>query len=240
MKKLLLMTVALALLVALSTAAAYAVYPTNWWFAQDDALLDFSGTPGNPGGAGATYSVTAGTLAQYNDASSVLANFVITGNWTGLVTTPTEYVTTYASTMTITGINAYAGSNWTGTGNIVTRVKKTSIVSGNPLLPDTYLTSSLGLPVPTNGSGLQSEYRSIGYGDFVMTAATGNFASTVEFVAPWLGTYNWRYDFNGQGQPVKQHSNAQGQLVAVPEPMSILLGLMGLSSVAGFRKLRKQ
>jgi len=239
MKRLLLVTVALALLAVLSTTAAYAVYPTNWWFAQDDALLDFSATPGNPGGAGATFSVSAGTLAKYNDASSVLGNFTIAGTWASLVTTPTEYVTTYNSTITITGINGYAGSSWIGSGNIVTRVQKTSVVSGNPLLPDTYLTSSLGLPVPTNGSGLQNEYRSIGYGDFVASVATGNFAGITEFQAPWLGTYNWRYDFNANGLPVKQHSNAQGELNAVPEPMSILLGIMGLGSVAGFRKLRR-
>lgn len=240
MKRLLLLTVAFAMLAVLSTTAAYAVYPTNWWFAQDDALLDFSGTPGNPGGAGATFTVTAGTLAQYNDASSVLANFVISGNWAGVVSTPTEWVTTYSSTINITGINAYAGSIWTGTGNIVTRVQKTSVVSGNPLLPDTYLTSSLGLPVPTNGSGLQPEYRSFGYGNFSATAASGNFVGITDFVAPWLGTYNWRYDFDNAGLPIKQHSNAQGQLSAVPEPMSIMLGIMGLGSLAGFRKLQRK
>jgi len=47
----------------------------------------------------------------------------------------------------------------------------------------------------------------------------------------WDGSLNsWRWDF---GQ------NSAGLSAPVPEPMSIILGIMGLSSVAGLRKLRK-
>ena len=35
-------------------------------------------------------------------------------------------------------------------------------------------------------------------------------------------------------------SNAQASRVDVPEPMSIMLGIMGLGSIAGFRKLRRK
>ena len=48
--------------------------------------------------------------------------------------------------------------------------------------------------------------------------------------------YNWNADKQKWQWTAIEHSTS----AAVPEPMSIMLGIMGLGSIAGFRKLRRK
>lgn len=68
--------------------------------------------------------------------------------------------------------------------------------------------------------------------DFVMAYDTGELC----------GVGNWTYheEWSQAGVATITSDTPFRVNAAVPEPMSVLLGIMGLSSIAGFRKLRRK
>lgn len=67
-------------------------------------------------------------------------------------------------------------------------------------------------------------------------AADKSFIGAIDFYGPKGGDYWGGGDYSLYEGPALTYVEAS----AVPEPMSIMLGIMGLGSVAGFRKLRKK
>jgi len=216
----------LFLVVVLLVASVVSANAGQYYFAQDDFTLTF-GAQGQPGAAGGTFTAT-GYIKQWT-ANTAIAWFSLTGKTTaGAAPVGTQYLTTYdLSTLTI-----YAG--------LVKGNTTTTLWAGNGWL-NTLVNADASTFTPNIQPWYETQpvqYNSIGSADFMATSTSGTFTSP-EFVAQ-LGTYNWSYDNVTPALRTTQFGNTQGKLEAVPEPMSVMLGIMGLGSVAGFMKLRRK
>lgn len=222
MKKGLLAVLVIALLTAFSPGA----FAAEWWFAQDDFVLDFSNTPGNPGAPGTTFALS-GRIVNW-DTPGIVGWFSISGVGAGAQSVGTQWVTNYASTMNIFAPldNTMTGpAVWSGSGNLTTVVNK----DGSEFSESTAIRPSWETD--------PHSFKSVGDGQFV-ASLTSNDWDCVTLYVPWFGTYNWNY--LPPTQPyLKQTGNVQGALTCVPEPISVILGGLGLAAVGAFRRLRK-
>jgi hypothetical protein len=224
MKKLMMVLVVLGLL-AVSSPGAFAT--DNWWFAQDDFVLDFSATPNNPGAPGATIALT-GRIVNW-DAPGIVGWFQISGIGSGAQSVGSQWVTDYISNLDIFGPldNTMVGAPvWSGAGVVQTVVNQD------------------GSEFPASGAirpGWEtnpSSFKSVGTAEFVASYASCDWATCEILGVPWFGTYNWNYIPNTPPY-LKQTGNMQGALTCIPEPISVVLGALGLAAVGGFRRLRK-
>lgn len=211
----------------MAATSAFAI--ASFWFAQDNFTLKF-GQTGAPGSAGGVFTST-GNLKDWSVNSNV-AWFKLTGsNPVAAQLVGDKYYTDYVSTMTI-----YAGALgdttttlWTGAGGITTIINADGSKFAAPVRP-AYETQ----PV---------QYQGWGHGDFTATSTSTAFSNAL-FKIEWLGSYNWGYDnaVGGSYGPnsTYQNGNIQAKATAVPEPFTVVLGILGLSSVAGFRRLRRK
>lgn len=221
----------LVMLVAISVSASAAV--GGIYFAQDDFIMRWTSGLGSIG----TTIVADGDIAY--PTGSVLGTFDLTGTQNvAVLDLGWGYKTTYDATLTIKDISNTV--LWNGTGSVYTIVNKT----GGPWLPAYFDATGYDHPAGWNlGDGndvgpYAENFRSIGAGSFDVKVS-GTWSDPV-IAIPWLGTYDWRYIDGSTQQSGQLNGNMQGKLQAVPEPMSVMLGLMGLGSIAGLRKLRKK
>lgn len=196
------------------------------WFAQDDFLMDFSNTPGNPGAAGTTISIS-GRIVNW-ETPGIVGWFAASGVGGGAQSVGTQWVTDYATTLSIFAASdpSMAGpAVWVGSGNIQTIVNKdgSEFGTGGAIRP-AWETDPVS-------------FKSIGTGEFVSSFASCDWANCQILGIPWFGTYNWNF-IPVEEPHVKMTGNMQGALTCVPEPMSVVLGMMGLVTVGGFRRLR--
>jgi hypothetical protein len=225
MKRALLVVIVIGLLAVWSPGAFGA---NDWYLAQDDFLLTYA-APNNPGAPGSTFSAD-GRLMPW--ATNTISNwFAISGaSALGAQSVGTQWVTDYAGST----LNIYADNLgnpgalvWTGTADhLYTIVNKSGAefaVTDPPYDRPSYSTDP-------------SKFNSVGSGLFTRTAGTW---TCPQVSLPWLGTYNWNYVYDGQGNQIKQKGNIQAKLTCVPEPMSVMLGALGLAAVGGFRRFRK-
>lgn len=199
----------------------------EWYLAQDDFILTYA-VPNNPGSAGSTF-IADGRLMPWG-SNTVTYWFDINGSTAlGAQSVGSQWVTDYAGSV----LSLYADNLgvpgalvWQGTATrLITIVNKDgSLFPANdpPFDRPAYATD------PSN-------FNSVGDAMFVRTGGTWTAA---EIYLPWLGTYNWNYVYDpANGDQVKQKGNMQGKLT-IPEPMSLILGSLGLMAVGGFRRLR--
>lgn len=219
------------LLVALSVSASAAV--GDIYFAQDDFTLTWSNGLGS---VGSTINAS-GLLAKPSGAT--FGTFGMTGTQNvAVLDLGWGYKTVYDATLTIQDFSS--NILWSGTGSVYTLVNK----AGGPWLPDYFDATGYDSPAGWNlGDGSNAgpyaeNFRSVGAGMF--DTRTGGIWSTVEIMVPWLGTYDWTYTEGTTLASGQQNGNMQGKLECVPEPLSVVLGFMGLGTVAGFRRLRRK
>lgn len=219
------------LLVAFSAVASASI--GDIYFAQDDFKLTWTNGLGSIGSA----IYAKGDLAYAN--GNVLGSFTLSGAQnTAVVDLGWGYKTVYDATLTLE--DDFSNVLWSGTGSIDMSVNK----AGGPLFPVFFDATGFDHPADWSlGEGslhgpYAENFRSIGHG-FFGTKMGGSWTDSAISV-PWVGTYNWRYTQGSTIESGQQHGNLQGKLNCVPEPMSVMLGLLGLSSVAGFCKLRRK
>ncbi len=109
---------------------------------------------------------------------------------------------------------------------------KVKLTGNGPQWPDYYDATVYDGPGYTGLGEGSSPVRP--YAENFRSVGGGHFG---DFSLEWLGTYNWGYYTDGQGI-LHQTGNIQAKVV--PEPMSVMLGVLGLSSVAGLRRLRRK
>lgn len=210
----------------LVSTGAFAATP-EWYLAQDDFVLTYA-VPNNPGSAGSSFFADGRLMPWSNN--TITHWFDISGSTAlGAQSVGNQWVTDYSgSVLTIYADNLGVPGPivWQGTAtSLVTIVNKDASlfpVTDPPYDRPAYATD------PDN-------FNSVGDALFVRTSGTW---LDNEVVIPWLGTYNWNYVYDQQGNQVKQKGNMQGKLT-IPEPMSVILGVVGLAAVGGFRRLRK-
>ena len=82
------------------------------------------------------------------------------------------------------------------------------------------------------------------YGDFVAMDPSIDGTPFATLVSDWSdATIIWagpQAGWGGDGHIKVSTDRLTLNTAAVPEPMSIMLGIMGLGSIAGFRKLRRK
>jgi hypothetical protein len=196
------------------------------WFAQDDFVMDFTNTPGNPGAPGTTLTIH-GRIVNW-DSPGIVGWFTASGVGAGAQSVGTQWVTNYAMTLDIFGAldNTMVGpAVWSGAGSIYTVVNQ----DGSEF--------STATAVRPGWEVSPTSFKSIGAGEFQATYASCDWAECQILGIPWLGTYNWNF-IPLEGPHVKMTGNMQGALTCIPEPMSVMLGIMGLVTVGGFRRLR--
>lgn len=223
-KRLMLLLVVLGLL-AVSSPGAIAT--TNLWFAQDDFILDFSATPNNPGAPGSTIALT-GRIVNW-DTPGIVGWFKITGVGSGAQSVGTQWVTDYASILDIFAAADPAMSGpavWTGAGSVQTVVNQDG----------SEFPSSVALRPVWETS--PSSFKSVGTGQFIASFKDCEWADCDILGIPWFGTYNWNY-IPVNPPHTQLTGNVQGALTCVPEPISVVLGALGLVVVGGFRRIKK-
>jgi hypothetical protein len=196
------------------------------WFAQDDFVLDFSNTPGNPGAPGTTFTIT-GRIVNW-DNPGIVGWFKAAGIGAGAVSVGTQWVTDYATTLNIYAPldNTMSGpAVWSGQGNLQTIVNQDGSEFG------------AGGAVRPSWETDPVKFKSVGSGQFSASYQGGEWADCGTLYIPWFGTYNWNYIPVAEPHS-KMTGNLQGALTCVPEPMSVALGIMGLATVGGFRRFR--
>jgi hypothetical protein len=217
------------------------------YFLQDDSqYTDKSGknSPTDQGQQGSFTSI--GTIASWKSATG-LYYYDLTakgvGNGDGGIDLK-DFVLTI-----------YTGETTTSTGTVLSGLVWQSVSSKGEL--DLYggqsssdyampnYTSKMPDQAPSTywlSGGVQSDGDEGTVGTPVVLKGSGTLpVSTVDI--DWLGLYN--YDETGS-KPLQYTADTQGEIKfctdppAVPEPASILLGIMGLSSLAGFGRFRKR
>lgn len=232
--------IALAALLALSAGAVQA---QEWYLAQDDFTQWFTaGVEGGPAdfvSSGQLMSWAAGPSGDGN----IVAYFTIAGSTTGVasatpVTGGTQYVTPYSATMSVrVGSSPTSTLLWQGNATFL----DTKVVKDGTGTTVSVPWNAVDFPRPSWETEPTS-FLSVGSGSF---ARTGGLWLYTAMELPWLGTYNWRYGTEGDssspyyGLPY-QRGNIQGAIIAVPEPMTVMLAMLGLGSVAGFGRLRRK
>jgi len=211
MKKILVFAVMLLMVANVANA-------TDWYFAQDDVVEYHNGNPLTTPGVS---FIADGTIANWSAPNTVIANYQLAS--TALVSftgDADEWFTTYQTTLTISDLS---GTLWSGSGTVTNIVQKNHVLGLN----DGYTyTAPFVIPNLT-----EDYYESYGYGSW--TKSAGTWTNPI-MLMDWMGTYDQR---TGIGNTIM--ANAQGRLQAVPEPISMILGAMGLAAVGGFKRFRK-
>jgi hypothetical protein len=233
MKRLLLVAVALAMLAGLSTAAQALSFQTEPILGTDyssitgDVVMITGPTPIDPG-----------TGLPYRDVDNnivlgpTIPHYSISGD-------PLEGVG--SPSMTVFGIYPFTVGTGGNLGHMVDL--NTFVYSGSGVNLDPCTVSYTGVYTFNPG----------GTGTYDVVAAAANGVSFLDEYDNWesfimlntgVGQFwledagLWRYTETWWTDATSITKVRDFELKVVPEPMSIMLGIMGLASVAGFRRLR--